>query len=65
MRKVIARFYDTESKKLVAGVPGSFHCWGGAYEEFRDGIGNYTMAVIELPGGRIVTALPEDVQFVE
>jgi hypothetical protein len=65
MRKVIVRVYDTKSKQWVDGVPGSFHCWGCAYEELRDGIGNYTMAIVELPGGRIITALPEDVQFVE
>jgi len=63
MRKVIARIYDRGSKQWIDGVPGEFHSWGNAYEEFREGPGNYTMAIIELPGGRIVTAMPEDVKF--
>ncbi len=63
MRKVIARIYDHESKKWIDGIPGKFHQWGNACEEFHDGPGNYTIAIIERPGGRIVTALPEDVKF--
>lgn len=63
MRKVIARIYDRDSKAWVSGVPGFFHQWGNAYEEFQSGPGNFTMAIIELPGGRIITALPEDVKF--
>ena len=65
MRKVIVRIYDGESEKWIDGVPGEFHCWGNAYEEFHEGPGNYTIAIVELPGGRIVTALPKDVKFVE
>ena len=63
MRKVIVRIYDRALKKWVDDIPGRFHCWGQAYEEFKAGPGNYTMAIVELPGGRIVTALPEDVKF--
>ena len=64
MRKVIARFWDRATKqRLVAD--GLFHQWGSGYEEFSAGPGNYTMAIIELPGGQIVTAMPEDVKFKE
>jgi hypothetical protein len=65
MKKVIVKIWDSESRAWVPGVSGSFHCWGQAYEEFYAGLGNYTIAVVELPGGRIVTALPEDVKFIE
>ena len=64
MRKVTAKFWDTELKKIVQ-VTGDFHQWGQAYEEFHAGPGNYTTAIIELPGGRVVTALPEDVVFLD
>ena len=65
MRKVIIKFYEDISKTWINCVPGEFHCWGSAYEEFHAGPGNYTIAIIELPGGRIVTTLPENVKFVE
>lgn len=65
MRKVIIRFYDCKSTQWIDGVPGEFHCWGGASEELSEGVANYTIGIVELPGGRIVTALPEDVKFAE
>lgn len=63
-RKVSATIWDRNLKQRVA-IIGEFHMWGQAYEEFHSGPGNYTMAIIELSGGRVVTAMPEDVLFVD
>ena len=63
MRTVKARIWSKEDKQWIEGVIGRFHQWAVAYEEYHAGPGNYTCAIIELPGGRIVTALPEDVIF--
>ena len=65
MRKVSVRIYDSPRKQWVEDVLGEFHCWGQGYEEFQSGPGNFTMAIVELPGGRIVTAMPEDVRFTD
>ena len=42
---------------------GVFHQWGNEYEEFETGPGNRTIAIVELPDGRIVTPAPDDIQF--
>lgn len=44
---------------------GVFHQWGNEYDEFENGIGNCTVAIIELGNGQIMTALPEDVRFLK
>jgi hypothetical protein len=62
MRQVTAMVWDRDLRKreLVSGV---FHQWGYAYEEFQSGPGNYTVGIVELPNGKIVTPLAEDIQF--
>ena len=42
---------------------GIFHEWGSSYEEFENGAGNYTIALIELNSGEMVKVLPENVKF--
>lgn len=44
---------------------GFFHEWGTNYREFEAGAGNYSVAIVELPDGRIITPLPGDIQFLE
>lgn len=42
-----------------------FHQWGNAYEEFETGPGNFTVAIVELPDGKIVTPDAKDIQFID
>lgn len=44
---------------------GYFHQWGTNYTEFNSGPGNYTVAVVELPDGRIVTPMAGNIVFLE
>jgi len=44
---------------------GEFHCWGSGYEEFEAGPGNYTIAIVEMPDGAIITPNPCDVVFIK
>ena len=44
---------------------GLFHCWGSAYEEFESGPGNYTVAIVEMADGSILTPIPSDVVFLD
>ena len=44
---------------------GLFHEWGTDYEEFESGPGNYSVAIVELPDGRIITPRPNDIQFLD
>ena len=51
-----------EEEKFVFGF---FHEWGVNYEEFESGAGNYSVAIVELPDGKIITPLAEDIQFLD
>lgn len=44
---------------------GKFHSWGCNYEEFEGGPGNYSMAIVEMPDGSILTISPTDIKFLE
>jgi len=43
---------------------GLFHQWAGAYEEFDNGAGNYTVALVEIFDGTIVEVLPKNLKFI-
>ncbi len=42
---------------------GIFHEWGSDYEEFEDGAGNFTVAIVELKDGSIITVPADLIQF--
>ncbi len=44
---------------------GYFHKWGCSFEEFETGAGNYSVALVELPSGKIVEVLPNDLEFLD
>ena len=44
---------------------GKFHCWGSGYEEFEAGPGNYTIALVELSDGSIITPQPTEIKFLD
>lgn len=45
--------------------PGLFHQWGVQYEELENGPGNYSVAIIEMPGGTIETQPAHNVRFLD
>ena len=45
---------------------GYFHQWGFSYEDCgENGMVNYSIAIVELPNGKIVIPMPEDIQFID
>lgn len=44
---------------------GFFHAWGINYEEFGNGAGNYSVAIVELPNGEIIMPCATDIKFLE
>ncbi len=44
---------------------GKFHQWGSNYEEFENGPGNYSVAIVELPDGTVVMPVADDICFEE
>lgn len=58
-------YHDNIHQVRVVQTTGLFHGWGADYEEFETGPGNYTVAIVELPDGSIVTPIPENIEFVD
>lgn len=62
MRKVIV----TPVLKFHGGpYKAKFHQWGAEYDEFENGPGNYTVAIVELEDGSIKTIPPNWLKFEE
>ena len=71
MRKVIVKEYvkindqglyekQDDGKGLAV-----FHAWGVGYEEFGDGAGNFSTAIVERKGGAVESIPVELIQFVD
>lgn len=44
---------------------GYFHKWGVESEELDTGALNYTIGIVELSDGRVVTVMPENIKFID
>ena len=59
------RSWNSETRQWDWGNFGAFHQWGLAYEQFDNGVGNYTIALIETPDGNMVEAAPCYMRFTD
>lgn len=57
--------YKSSKGYVLDTYDGLFHQFGSAYEEFENGAGNYTIAIIEDKDGKIITVDPECIQFID
>lgn len=64
-RKCSGKYYKKidNGYELTEFTNGKFHCFGNEYEKFGNGIGNYTVGIIELDNGEVITCLPECMKF--
>lgn len=60
-RPAEAKYNEPFQKREIGS--GSFHQWGAEFEEFTEGPGNRTIAIVELLNGEIITPLPELIRF--
>lgn len=44
---------------------GYFHKWGIDSEELDVGALNYTVGIVELPNGNVVTVMPDNIRFID
>lgn len=58
-------FYTNGRRQEQIFDLGYFHEWGCNYEEFETNTGNYSVAIVELPDGKIITPLPNDIEFID
>lgn len=64
MRKVIAKVFDTETKKYVE-KEGLFHQFSLNFMEFESGPGQFAVAIVELIDGTVVTPDATFIRFVD
>ena len=61
---VSKRVYISPGKREVQEVGRAlFHQWGCEFEEFENGVGNCTVAIVEFPDGSVQSVLPHDIKF--
>lgn len=69
MRRCKGRYteFDRQTRQYVEKEfqEGIFHQWGNDFEEFENGPGNYTVAIVELSDGKVVTPSAKDIQFTD
>lgn len=69
LRKCKGKYYKY-NKDIGRYIPiffelGYFNAWGIDYEEVQNGAGNYSVAIVELPNGKVVKVNPSDLQFLD
>lgn len=63
MRKCKGSYYEKGKKQEFE--LGYFHQFGPCYEEFENGPGNFMVAIVELPDGRVIQPDASDIQFLD
>lgn len=43
---------------------GTFHCWGADVEEGDSGFASYSVGIVELDDGTVITAIPQNIKFI-
>lgn len=69
IRKCKGRYYeynkDIGRYRPISFELGYFNAWGIDYEEVQNGAGNYSVAIVELPDGKVVKVNPSDLKFLD
>lgn len=69
IRKCKGRYYeynkDIGRYRPISFELGYFNAWGIDYEEVQNGTGNYSIALVELPNGKVVKVNPSDLEFLD
>jgi len=74
MKKVDARVvnyrrcsgkYFVRGQGFIEFKLGYFHKWGVDSEEVDAGALNYTIGIVELSDGSVVTVIPENIKFID
>ena len=72
MNKVPIKFKKWIKKEDAEGYyytdyiyDGKFHIWGTNVAETRESVASYTMAIVELPDGKIELIAPDNIKFIQ
>jgi len=67
MRKVMVsdKLHRDGVWKMIERGEAIFHQFGCEYEEFQDGPGNYSVAIVEFADGSVETVMPSCIRFLD
>ena len=63
-RKCSGKYFVRE-RGFIEFKLGYFHKWGVDSEELDVGALNYTIGIVELVDGSVVTVMPENIKFID
>ena len=63
-RKCSGKYFVREHGFIEFSL-GYFHEWGIDSEEVEGGVLHYTIGIVELKSGKIVTVVPENIKFID
>jgi len=63
-RPVIVSRFNPSTNEYAAVGTALFHTFGCDYEEFDNGLGNYSVAIVEWPDGKLQSFPIHCIQFV-
>ena len=63
-RRCSGKYFERE-RGFIEFELGYFHKWGVDSEELDVGALNYTVGIVELPSGKVVTVMPENIMFID
>ena len=63
-RKCSGKYFVRE-RGFIEFSLGYFHEWGIDSEEVEGGVLNYTIGIVELKNGKVVTVMPENIKFID
>lgn len=61
MRKVMISIWETN----VFSTPATFHMWGHRIIEDSNGIYSYTVGIVELEDGKVMSLIPDEIMFLD
>ncbi len=64
-RRCSGKYFVREQRGFIEFKLGYFHKWGIYSEELDVGALNYTIGIVELEDGRVVTVMPENIKFID
>lgn len=63
LRRCKGKYWNTG--KWIEFELGYFYGWGSNYEEYENGAGNYSTAIVELPDGRVIMPVADNISFLD
>lgn len=65
MRRCRGKYFNSSTWTWDDFPIGKFHCWGSEYKSCLDKMVDFTVGIVELKDGTVVTVLPNNLIFLD